>query len=652
MGASALLSLGVKAMTANYAALQTTGNNIANASVQGYSRQSVGLATAQGQFTGAGFFGRGVNVVTVARSHNEFLTREAAASLSLSSMDSARLAQLRRLESVFTPGESGLGNATSELFNAMVDLSSQPADMSARQVVLARAGDMAARFSEAGSALDTVQSGVTAELGASVASINSLARSIAAANLRIVALKGLGQPANDLLDERERLISSLSEQVQVSRIEAADGSLGVFIGGGQRLVLGAEAAELRVIRDASDPRRSAIGMVEAGVPRRLAESSLGGGAMAGLLRFQNIDLVAGRNLVGRLAMAVGSAVNTQQMRGLNLQSPYGSVPSAALFGMGPPQALPHESNARSAGGSPLGATALTVVDAGALQSSEYDLRESTASPGRWQLTRLADGAVSTIDSGDVVDGLRIDITTPQPGDRFLLQGVSRAANGMARLLDDPRDIAAASALLATPAAANTGTASIATLAVNAAPLPLPGISTRLTFTSASGAYNWERLNAAGTVLSSGSGSWSAGQPIPTPPLDLNGFTLLLNGVPRSGDVISVVPTPAGSVASNNGNALSLLNLRDAAVADGRNATDTWARALADVGVRVQMAETSSTISGAVAGQAEQTRSSQAGVNLDEEAARLIQYQQSYQAAAKVLQVAQTLFDTLLQAAGG
>ena len=75
MSASSLMMLGIKAMAANYAALQTTGHNIANANVEGYSRQRAELSTAPGQYTGAGFFGQGVDVTTVKRAPDQFLTR-------------------------------------------------------------------------------------------------------------------------------------------------------------------------------------------------------------------------------------------------------------------------------------------------------------------------------------------------------------------------------------------------------------------------------------------------------------------------------------------------------------------------------------------------------------------------------------------------
>lgn len=646
------MSLGIKAMAANYAALQTTGHNIANANVAGYSRQQAELATSGGQFTGSGFFGRGVDVVSVSRSHNEFLTREAASARSLSAMDTSRLAQLKRLENIFKPGEMGLGNATSEFMNAMVDLSSHPADAATRQVALARAGDLAGRFAEAGTALDDMQTGVTSDLRAAVAEVNGLAKSIAETNQRIAALRGLGQPANDLLDERERLISRLSEHVQVTRMEAQDGTMAVFIGGGQRLVLGTSAATLKVTQDESDSSRAAIGLVENGVVRNLNAATLGA-SLGGTLRFQNDDLVAARTLVGRLAASVGGAVNSQQIKGLNLQAPLGSSPASELFGMGPAQAQPHSANARNASGVAIGTVQLTITDPAALQASEYDLQETAAGSGSWVLTRLSDGQTTAVSSGAVVDGMRIDFTAspPQAGDRFLLQPVSRAANGMARLLDDPRDLAAASRLLATTAAGNTGTATVASLQVTAAPLPVPGATARITFTSNTGNYTWALFDSSNTLINSGTATWQARQPVPTPPLDINGFTLQLNGVPKSGDVVTVAPTPVSALASNNGNALAMLALRDANITGGRTATDAWSYAMADIGVRVQGGQSSANISESVAGQSELARSSQSGVNLDEEAARLIQFQQSYQAAAKVLQVAQSIFDTLLQTAG-
>jgi len=258
MSASSLMSIGTSAMTANYAALQTTGNNIANANVAGYSRQQVELQTAQGQFTGAGFLGKGVDVATVTRAHDVFLTREATTAQSLSAGDQARLDQLKSLEQVFPTGPQGLGSISGQLLNSMVDLASQPQDGSTRQVVLARAQDVASGFAAAGAQLDNLQVGVTQDLKSAIASVNQLTTSIADVNEQIARVTGSGQPPNDLLDKRDQLVSQLSSFVQVTTLPSSDGTLGVFFAGGQRLVLGNQATTLAMVPDGFDLSRQAV----------------------------------------------------------------------------------------------------------------------------------------------------------------------------------------------------------------------------------------------------------------------------------------------------------------------------------------------------------------------------------------------------------
>lgn len=661
MGASALMSLGLRAMAASYAAMQTTGHNISNANVAGYSRQEAELVTAQGQFTGAGYFGKGADVKTVSRAHDQFMTRAAAIAKSLSSMDEARKTRLDQLEQVFSTGTSGIGYVTGQFLNSMVDLASRPGDASTRQVVLARASDLAARFNSAQGELDTIQESVSADLRTSVQAVNGIAKSIAAVNSQIAAVRGLGQPPNDLLDERDRLVSQLSEYVQVSTLEADDGTLGVFVAGGQRLVLGGNASSLAIGLDPADPSRSAIQLVSDGEKRYLDSNTVVGGSLSGLLKFQNDDLVDARNMIGQMAAAIAGVVNAQQQLGVNLQEPIGSVASQPLFAVGAPQALPASTNAQ-AGNAYVAQVSLQVEDYSALQAANYELRPDPAGSGRYQLTRLSDPQkTQIIDSGDVVDGLRITVDVPLGvTDRFLLKPVAAAAGGMKALLTDPRDLAAASPLVAVTSPSNTGTAAVGALTMYATP-PQPDATARVTFTDDSGNYTWELFDAGGGLLSSGNATWKAGQTVPPAGTDVNGFALTLTGVPRSGDRFDVQPIQPNAVSQNNGNAQALAALRDIAfvgrtmaadgsTSGGATATDAYATAMSDIGVRVQTAKSTAAVSASVSDQAEAARTATAGVNLDEEAARLIQYQQSYQAAAKVLQVAQSVFQTLLDTA--
>lgn len=654
MANMALLSIGARALFANYAALQTVGNNIANANTQGYSRQSVEFATANGQFTNQGFLGRGVDVATVSRAHSEFLTREVNVATAFAAADEVRAGQLQRLEGIFGTGEAGLGFAASQFFNAFVDVANNPQDSSARQVVLSNADMLAQRFSAAGSKISELQTGVVQDLGVALAQVNTLARGVADLNRRVGEALGLGQPPNDLLDQRDELIRKISEIVPVTTIGASDGSLNVFIGGGQRLVLGSGASSLSLVSDKFDPGRAGVALTEAGKTIPLTANLLASGKVGGLLRFQNIDLVDARNLLGQMAQAISASVNAQQALGLDLGQPPTS--GAPLFSTGALRVAPSTANAKAGGvdvaslldanGVRVPSVSIAIVDATRLQASDYELLADAGGSGTYQLTRLRDGLVRTVAAGDVVDGFRIDIGAPLPvaGDRFLLQPVGQAANNMQLVLRDPRGIAAASPVTATLGNTNTGTAAVASLrAVD--PNLDPNLTATLTFTSASGDYDWELRDPGNAVVASGSATWQAGTPVA-----LNGWELQLAGVAADGDKVTVQKTLYP--AANNGNARALADLRSAALVGaqgtaGATITDAYANAMSEIALRVQGARTSAQISAGVSTAARAANDDVAGVNLDEEAARLIQYQQSYQAAAKLLQVAQTVFDALL-----
>ena len=645
---SGLMSIGKSALTANYAALQTTGNNIANANTVGYSRQQVELADAPGQHSSAGFLGRGVDIATVSRSYNQYLSGHAVDTGSTAAADAARLDRLSQLETLFPIGASGVGYAAGELLNSFTDLANNPADTGQRRVVLANAQELAGRFSAVGDRLTDLQSGVAQDLKTSISSVNSLAQQVAKLNASIVSMRGGGGAPNQLLDERDQLVSQISKLINIKTLPADDGSVTVMVGGGQGLVLGTAANALRVVPDEFDPSKVQIGLSAGPTTRTLAPDAFIGGSVAGLLKFQNEDLSAARNLLGQMATAISASVNTQQSLGLNLGNP--ATAGAAIFSVGAARVLGAAGNAGSA------SLSLTVSDARQVQASDYALAYDGAN---YQLTRLADGQSASgspftpaqLASGVSVDGLTLKLNggTPATGDRFQLQAVALAAQNMTTVLSNPQGLAAASPFSASTGTANTGSATVASvLAVN--PTYNGSLTASFNFTSNSGDYAW---SLPGGSPASGTGSWTPGSPI-----SLNGFELRLDGVPRSGDTVTVRPTTA--VASNNGNARALAGLSGAGLVatlgagSGAGAnramtiTDAYATTLADVGVRVQGSKMAAGISAAVATQAETARSNQSGVNLDEEAARLIQFQQSYQAASKIIQVAQKVFDTMLQ----
>jgi flagellar hook-associated protein 1 FlgK len=658
MSGSALMTIGKTALFANYAALQTAGNNIANVNTAGYSRQETQFETSQGQFTGSGFFGKGVSVATVTRAYNELLTQQAVASKSVAAADTARNDRLLQLENAFPTGTAGLGSAAGNFLNAFIDLSNKPADSATRQVVLSQAQDLAARFRAAGDQLSALQSGVTQEVKTSVGTVNTLAQQVAKLNQQITAYRGTGQSPNDLLDQRDRLVGQISELVNVTTVEADDGSVGLFIGGGQNLVLGSNASTLTAVADPFDPAKVQLAMREGGIDRAIPADSLQGGSIAGLLRFQNNDLTAANNLLGQMATAISGAINRQQKLGLDLSTP--AQVGGDLFSVGSARVLDASSNAGNA------ALSLIVTDPARVQASNY----SVAFDGtQYTVTRLLDNKAVTgspftaaaVAAGVSFDGMSLQSSTgtAQAGDRFLLEPVATASQNMRTVLSNPNGLAAAAPFTASTGAGNTGTATVGSLAVvNPPPAYDRTLTATITFTDGSGHYGWSLSNGTTSPVSPPAAPllWTAGTPI-----SLNGFELNLDGVPRSGDVVSVAPTT--SISSNNGNALAFADLANVgivasmpqtsgAASPGMTITDAYASAISDIGVRVQGSKAATTISGGVATAAETARANAAGVNLDEEAARLIQFQQSYQAAAKILQVAQSVFDTMLQTVGG
>jgi flagellar hook-associated protein 1 FlgK len=658
MSISSLLNIGSRAMAASYAQLTVTGNNIANASTPGYSQQTANLETSFSQQTTTGFFGSGVDVTTVTRAHSNFLTSEAATAASNAAADDTRSTQLQQLQNVFQTDQAGLGYAAQQAFNSFVDVANNPQDSSARQSALSNIGTMASDFSNASSQLDAQQAGIADQLRTSVASINTLTSQIATLNQQIAAAQSSGQPPNSLLDQRDTAINNLSQLAGVTTVAAADGTVGVFLGGSQTLVLGGNSTPLLAVPDAYDPSKVQVGISNGSTTTTFPDGFISSGSVGGLLQVQNDDIPDARGLLGQLASSIAGAMNSQQALGLNLGTPASA--GSPLLSIGAPDVLPSSNNAMSGGvpvasyvngsGTRVPSVSISVVNSSQLQPSDYRLTADPSLPaGQYKLTRLSDGTSQTVSNGDVVDGFQIDIAAPAPaaGDSFLLQPVSTAASGMALAMTNPSGIAAASPVQAATNIANTGTASVASLNV-VAPSINPNLTATITFTDSSGDYNYSLVDTTGVVPTvNGTGTITAGQPI-----SLNGWQLNLTGTAKSGD--SVVVAKTAFPAADNGNANAMLALGTAnivgqggGVAAGQNVTDAYASALANVGVRVQSAMAAATQSDAISTAATTAASNQSGVNLDEEAARLIQYQQSYQAAAKILQIAQTVFDSLL-----
>jgi len=231
-----LLNLGARALMSNQVALQVTGNNISNVNTAGYSRQTAVLSAVQGEFTGSGYIGKGVEVSTVQRIYDQFLAKQATATASIKALDVTRAEKVAQMEDIFVGGTNGLGQAINNTINAFSDVANAPSDLTARTVAITQTQEMAARFKSASNQLSDLQQNAQLQLRDDETVINAMAEQLASLNAQIAFALSSGQPPNDLLDKRDSMLNQLNQKVQTTTVPADDGSLNVFLAN-QPLVL-------------------------------------------------------------------------------------------------------------------------------------------------------------------------------------------------------------------------------------------------------------------------------------------------------------------------------------------------------------------------------------------------------------------------------
>jgi len=628
-----MLSTGVSGLLAFQRALDTTSHNIANASTPGYSRQLVTLATQGADQAGNGWVGRGVQVTTIQRAFDSTLSDQVRTATASYQQFDTFAGFAARIDNLFSDSSTGLSNTLQQFMNAAQTVADSPTSTAARQVLLSQAQSLATRLKGYNTSLDTLAGQVGTQLSSEAASVSSLSQSIADLNRQIVRAQGGNQqPPNDLLDQRDHLIDQLSQQIGVRTVVQDDGSVNVYIGSGQALVTGSTAATLSTTPDSFDSTLQHLSLQQNGVGVDVT-SLISGGTIGGLLQFRSTMLDGARNALGRVAVAVGTLFNDQHASGLDLNGQFGGQ----FFSIGDVRTLPSTSNAGSA------AVSVTRGDIAGLTTANYKLQYDGSA---WSLTRMDTGAsVALSGSGTaadpfVADGLQIVVAgSAQAGDRFQIQPTSQAVSGFGVLISDPAKIAAAAPLVTSASATNTGSEAISDASVTSQATWVRGTYT-LAFDSTGG---WNITDSSNATVASGS-SYTAGSAI-----TFNGMSVSLSGTPASGDSFTINAT--GNVPGDNRNALALAGVLGQGVLSGGSTSIQSAvgQFISGIGVQTNQAQYGRDAQQVVKDDATSQFDNISGVNLDEEAANMVRYQQAYQAAAKVISMANTLFQTLLDA---
>ena len=651
---SGLISIAVTGINAAQAGLLTTANNISNLNTEGYNRQRIIQVSNPTVMTGAGGFGQGTHVVTVSRMYSEALSKQVlSAQAQVSALDTY-YSQISQIDNLMADADSGLSPAIQEFFDSIQAVAGNPSSTSARQSMVSGAESMVSSFRSIYGRLDEIEAGVNSQIGSTVNSINSYTEQIAYLNQKIVSSASLGgQPVNDLLDKRDQLIADLNKLVKVETSLNDDGSYNVFVGTGQQLVVGSRATEMAAIASSADPTRIVVGLVgESGAVQELPERLITGGQLGGLLSFRSEALDTAFNQLGLLAASVTQTFNAQHALGMDL---LGNIAgdsgfAANFFETSDPVVI---ANARNATGGAVVSAALSPASYSGtnyytnLTDSDYRLAYDGTD---FTLTRLSDNSkwtgatLADVNTALASDPQGFTLTddggTFTAGDSFIIQ----PSRDMARLFDvnsnisaDPRLIAAALPVNVSGITANGGTGSVDSVQVSAGYSVGAG-SLMLTYDASAG----NMVFPDGSTV-----AFTSGQAFTINNSGWSGIQVTISGTPAWGDQFTLSLNNGG--VEDGSNIVRLGNLQTQNTMLGANATfeDSYAAFVNDIGNRTASAQISSEAQTTLLSQATAARESVSGVNSDEEAAKLIEYQQAYQASAKILEVATTLFDTLI-----
>ncbi|MDR2880964.1 MAG: flagellar hook-associated protein FlgK, partial [Azoarcus sp.] len=570
-----LLNIGLSGVNAAMGQLITTSHNMANASTPGYHRQSVIQVNNSPYFSGVGFFGTGTQIASVTRAYDQFLENQVLNADTRKTQYATYAAQIRQIDNMLADSTTGLSAAMDAFFAGVREIAADPTNLSARQSLLSAAQALVGSFHTLDARLTEIREGVEYDIRATVDQVNTLSNAIAELNQRILVAQaaGGGNAANDLLDQRWQLVTELNKLVQVTTKEQADGTLSVFFGSGQSLIMGNVATRLGTIQDPNDPQRYGIAIIpKNGNPIEIPERLITGGQLAGLLEFRRESLDTTQNRIGMIAVSIASAFNNLQKLGVDLNGALG----LDFFKVPDPRIVPNNAAVVSFD---FDTDLLSddIQNLGLLTDADYEL---TFDGTNYVITNLSTKASQTLlGSGSggsfSFEGLLITLpATPIPelaaGGKALIQPTRYAARDIAMAISDPRQIAAGCPVIGNVPTTNVGTGKISDI-------------TMIDVTGVIGTWNLELEYNSG-ILTDTSGLFTITPTTYNPVTDSSGktftvngpggyeFTFTLSGTPQDGDTFNLLPTEAGVADNRNADLVDQLRIR--AVYRGRRCSQT------------------------------------------------------------------------------
>ena len=634
---SDLLSTSVSGLLAFQKALNVTSNNISNVATPGYSVEQANFTEQPGQAFSSGYIGSGVNVQSVTRAYDELLAGQVRSSQSSYSSFNTYATQASQVDNMLSDSSTGLTASLQAFVNALQTVANSPSSTAQRQALLSQAQGLAQQMQNYSQQLSTYSAGVESQISGSVTSINTLSAGIAQLNGQIASgLASTGQTPNALMDQRDQMLDQLSQYVSVNTATQADGSMNVYIGTGQPIVIGSTSQALTATPSPYNATQNDIGIVSGGKTADIT-SEITGGSLGGLLSVRSQVLQPAQNTLGQFSVGLASLVNQAQAAGVDLTGAAGKP----MFAVGP------VTTAASSANTGTSTIAVTRTDLNSLTADDYTLRQTG---GAWQLTDNTTNQVVTMTgTGTAADpfkaaGISIVVGggAAANGDSYLIQPTAGASAGLSVLLTSPSQIAAASSIQTTAGAGNTGTGAVSSSVVSD---PSTWVSGTYKISILAG-NQYQVTDSAANVVATG--TYSSGTPI-----TFNGESVTLTGAPATGDTFNVGAASSANVGDNS-NAFALIDSLNANKLNGgtTSLSNVANNLVSQVGVQTQQAQSNASAQKAVNASANDTRNNLSGVNLDEEAAKMVQFQQAYSACAQLIQTSNAMFNSLLSAIHG
>lgn len=682
-----LLNIGSQALLANRAALTTVSQNISNASTEGYSRQTANFVSLNDR--------QGTRIQDIDRATDQFITRQYWADLS-------NFKSLNYTDTLISQTDNLLASSTTSIsaqldtyFKSMQNVVDDPTSLANRKLFIEETSALSRRFNSLSEQLMVQNDSVNSTMKAATGNLTEYAKSVAELNDQIEHLVSQGQSVNELRDQRDVLVNKIAEIVDVNVVEQGE-QYNMFIGNGQPLVVGKSVNSVELRTGNPDSSQPQVFLKMSGSEMNITQQ-VSGGVLGGVKEFRNEVLNPSLNELGRIALVLADEMNIQHRKGMTLDNELGSD----LFkDINSDAAIRSRLKANTENVSSINSAYVNIEDTSKLTTDDYEM--VVGKDDELLVKRQPSGSVMSLDKVTTMpsppsdlpdnsyyldnstgklnakfDGVLVEVNANgffSVGDKFAVQPTRNAASQIESVITGVDQVALANPVRITTNPNNEGTAVATVEVTNPAGTSFKDVKTtgelsppieivfnnedpiEYTVFDVSNPLDPQpmALDPANPTVTTNvyqpgeaieiPGPVPPGPPVP-PPVSYSGYSVTIDNVPKAGDRFNFDFNKDG--VSDNRNALALSGIQTKKLLPNGSLQDHYSKIVENVGAKAATGKINLIASEAVMKSTKETLASVIGVNLDEEAASLVQFQQAYQASARLITTSQTLFSTLL-----